>query len=284
MKKIIAIPLCFLLAAVLVLFSVSLIGAAVISPAMKNDGTGVSESVNREELELVRDRIDTLAGLYGFNAEPVKEFINEETLRSLNWQASRWWSSVMQNGKAGDDLSWDTSDLRELLYEDTLLTAEGNWNAIENKIITITQEVRESLFRVVLPLRQSLIRLGLKKVGERIDLPNVINFFMGVPWTALALCALLAGVIALLESRDIVRALPYIGSALGGAALVLAALVGLYLSAGIMPMIREASQSLVIQYRTVETRALIIAAVLAVLMITGCCLCLRQRRKGGRNA
>ena len=283
MKKIIAIPLCFLLAAVLVLFCVSLIGTIVISPAMKKDGAEVSESVNREELELVRERIDTLAGLYGFNAEPVKEFINEETLRSLNWQASRWWSSVVQKGKAGDDLYWDTSDLRELLYEDTLLTADGNWSAIENKIITITQEVRESLIRVVLPMRQSLIRLGLKKIGDRIDLPNVINFFMGVPWAALALCALLAGMIALLESRNIVRALPYIGSALGGAALVLAALVVLYLSAGIMPMIREASQSLTIQYRTVETRALITAAVLAVLMTTGCILCLRRRRKDGRT-
>ena len=283
MKKITAILLSFLLTAALILFCVSLIVTGILAPAMSGDGARVNDNLIREEQELIRERIDALAELYGFDPEPVKEFVDEEKLRSLNAQASAWWSSVLQNGKAGDELSWDTSDLREVLYADPLLTAERDWIKAESNAIAIAQEIQESVFRVILPMRQNVIRLGLKKIGDRVDLANVISFFMGVPWAILALCALLAGLIALLESRELVRALVYIGSALGGAVLVLAALAALYLLAGILPMIREASQSLMIQYRAEENRALITAAVLAALMAAGCILCLRRRRKDGRT-
>ena len=283
MKRIAAILLSFLLTAALTLFCVSLIVTGILAPAMSGDGAQVSDNLIREEQKLVRERIDALAELYGFDPEPVKEFVDEEKLRSLNAQASAWWSSVLQNGKAGDDLSWDTGDLREVLYADPLLTAERDWIKAESNAIVIAQEIQESVFRVVLPMRQNVIRMGLKKVGDRVDLANVISFFMGVPWASLALCALLAGLIALLESSELVRALVYIGSALGGAVLVLAALVVLYLFAGILPMIREASQSLTIQYRAEENKALITAAALAILMAAGCILCLRRRRKDGRT-
>ena len=283
MKRIAAILLSFLLTAALTLFCVSLIVTGILAPAMSGDGAQVSDNLIREEQKLVRERIDALAELYGFDPEPVKEFVDEEKLRSLNAQASAWWSSVLQNGKAGDDLSWDTGDLREVLYADPLLTAERDWIKAESNAIIIAQEIQESVFRVVLPMRQNVIRMGLKKVGDRVDLANVISFFMGVPWASLALCALLAGLIALLESSELVRALVYIGSALGGAVLVLAALVVLYLFAGILPMIREASQSLTIQYRAEENKALITAAALAILMAAGCILCLRRRRKDGRT-
>ena len=281
MKKIVAIPLCFLLTAALILFSVSLIGTGIIAPAMNKDGAQTGDDVIREELSLVRERIDKLAELYGFEAEPVKEFVNEEKLHDLNVQASRWWSSVMQNGRAGDSLTWDTNELREILYSDPLLTADRDWEKTENSIYTIEQEIQESVFRIVLPMRQNVIRLVLKKAGNRLDLPNLITFFMGIPWTLLALCALLSGLIVLLESRNPVKALPYIGSALGGAALVLAAIAVIYLSAGILPMIREASKSLTIQYRSAESKALITAAPLTAAMGAGCILCLRKRRKGG---
>lgn len=283
MKRIAAILLSFLLTAALTLFCVSLIVTGILAPAMSRDGAQVSDNLIREEQKLVRERIEALAELYGFDPEPVKEFVDEEKLRSLNAQASAWWSSVLQNGKAGDDLSWDTGDLREVLYADPLLTAERDWIKAESNAIVIAQEIQESVFRVVLPMRQNVIRMGLKKVGDRVDLANVISFFMGVPWASLALCALLAGLIALLESSELVRALVYIGSALGGAVLVLAALVALYLFAGILPMIREASQSLTIQYRAEENKALITAAALAILMAAGCILCLRRRRKDGRT-
>ena len=136
---------------------------------------------------------------------------------------------------------------------------------------------------MVLPMRQQIVELGLQKAGERIDLANVIAFLMGVPWASLALAALLAGLIALTAGR-IRRALPYIGSALGAAALVLICLGGLYLSAGVQQMIREASESLTILYRSAASGTLIRAGVLTAILLAGCVLCLAMSRRNGKTA
>ena len=76
----------------------------------------------------------------------------------------------------------------------------------------------------------------------------------------------------------------YIGSALGAAALVLLALMILYLNAGILPMIREASAGLTIQYRSVVTGTMIRGGILAAIMAAGCVLCLAGNRRNRKTA
>ena len=81
-------------------------------------------------------------------------------------------------------------------------------------------------------MRQSILEAALQKAGEKLDLPNLIAFFLGSCWAALALCAFLAGLIALAWSRQTFReALLYIGGALGAAALVMIAAALLCLNA-----------------------------------------------------
>ena len=58
----------------------------------------------------------------------------------------------------------------------------------------------------------------------------------------------------------------------------------LYLNAGILPMIREASAGLTIQYRSVVSGAMIRAGILAAGMAAGCVLCLAGKRKNGKTA
>lgn len=284
MKKIVLIPLAFLLTASLILFSLSLIGNSIIAPAMGENGAQVSDTVIREEMSLIRERITKLSELYGFTAEPVIAYVDEETVRELNRQASLWWSSALKEGKAGDDLSWSISGLMEILSSDPALDKAKEEDQTESLILNIAEEVRKSVFRVILPMRQITIRLGLKEAGGIVDLPNLVSFFLGVPWAALALSALLAGLIALLENRNLKKGMIYIGSALGAAAMVLAAVAVLYLCAGILPMIREASQSLTIQYSHVAKGVMILALVLIIVMTAGCVLCLRQRRKDVKAA
>lgn len=284
MKKIVLIPLAFLLTASLIIFSLSLIGNSIIAPAMGENGAQVSDAVIREEMDLIRERITKLSELYGFTAEPVIACVDEETVRELNRQASRWWSSALKEGKAGDDLSWSISGLMEILSSDPALDTAKEDDETESLILNIAEEVRKSVFRVILPMRQITIRLGLKEAGRIADLPNLISFFLGVPWAALALSVLLAGLIALLENRNLKNGMIYIGSALGAAAIVLAAVGVLYLCAGILPMIREASQSLTIQYSNTAKNTMILTLALIVVMTAGCILCLRQRRKDVKAA
>ena len=81
MKKFFAWFLAFLMTGTLILFGICFAGQQAIAPAMGDAGAPVSDSVIREEKELVRERITALAELYGFSAEPVIGAVNEETLR-----------------------------------------------------------------------------------------------------------------------------------------------------------------------------------------------------------
>ena len=284
MKKILAVLLAFMLTGTLILFSVSFLGRQIILPAMNEGGAQVSDAVIREEQQLARERVTRLADLYGFDAEPVVSLIGEETLRDLNSQASRWWSTVLQDGTTGESLRWDTRELEQVLASDPRLAANKDPERDEYLEVSAAEDVRNSILRMVLPMRVQVIRLGLQEIGKRIDLPNIITFFLEVPWAALVLCALLAGLIALLQGKKFHDAALYIGSAMGGAALVLAALMALYLCAGILPMIREASAGLTIQYRSILSGTMIRAGILTAALAAGCVLCLAPKRKNRENA
>ena len=277
MKKIFAWFLAFLLTGSLILFCVCLVGRQVIAPAMGDDGAPVSESLIREEKDLARERITTLADLYGFNPEPVIALVNEDVLKDLNSQASLWWSSVLRDGKAGKDLRWDTAELEMILQEDP--AAQENPEEAEYYASSVAEEIHKNIVNMVLPMRQLVFSLGLEKAGKRVDLVNIVEFFLGMPWAALALCALFAGLIALADGRPFRRALRYIGSAMGAAALVMAVIAVLYLCAGILPMIREASAGLTIQYQSVVTGSLLLTAGIVVVLTAGCVVCLLKCRE-----
>ena len=284
MKKIIAMLLAFLLTGALILFSVAFLLQQIIQPAMDEDGAQVSDAVIRAEQQLAKERITNLANLYGFEAEPVVSLVSAETLRDLNSQASLWWSTLLKEGKVGEAIRWDTEGLAETLADDALLGRIEDGERAEYLKLSAAEDVSSSITRMVLPMRAQTLRLGLQKIGNRVDLPNVIQFFLGVPWAALALCALLAGLIALLESRKFTGTARYVGYALGAAALVLVALMILYLNAGILPMIREASAGLTIQYNDVVSGTMVRGGLLAAIMAAGCVLCLAERRRNRKAA
>ena len=282
MKKVILWLLAFVLTSMLLLTCICLIGRQVIAPGLQEGGAQVSDAVIREEKELARQRITELADLYGFTAEPVIEFVNEETLRDLHLEASRWYSRILTNGKAGEDVEWNPDGLEEIFEKDPAIAGLSRDEA-ESMVINCTAEVRRSIIRMVLPLRQQVIGIGLQVVGKRVDIANLIGVFAGTPWAMLALSAFFAGLIALIAGR-IRASLKYIGSALGAAAIVLAVLVILFLTAGIQPMIREASVSLTIQYQEVFAGSIVLTAVLTAVMLAGCAICLVQGRKSGKTA
>lgn len=276
MKKIIAWFFAFLLTGSLILTGMCLVGCRVIAPAMGDEGAPVSESLIREEKDLARERIAVLADLYGFDPEPVAALVNEEVLKDLNSQASLWWSSVLRDGKAGRDLRWDTKEVEQVLMADP--AAQENPDGAEFFASTVAEEIHKSIVNMVLPMRQLVFSLGLEKAEKRIDLVNIVEFFLGTPWAALALSALFAGVIALADGRPFRRALRYIGSAMGAAALVITVIAVMYLCAGILPMIREASAGLTIQYQSVVTGSLLLAAGIVAVLAAGCVVCLLKCR------
>lgn len=282
MKKVFSILLAFLLTGMLIVFCMSFLGQQLIMPAMDEDGMQASDELIREEQRLIQKRIEKLADLYGFRAEPVANAITEDTLRDLNAQTSLWWSSILKHGRTGEAIRWKTDELERILAEN--LTTDDPENA-EGVTAAAVDAVRSSVIRTVLPMRQQILEVALHKAGEKLDLANLINFFLGTPWAELALCVLLAGVIALIWSRQTIRgALPYIGGALGAAALVMIAAAVLYLCADIRPMIREASESLAFMYQKAATQTTVRAGILTAVMAVGGILCLALGGKREKNA
>lgn len=277
MKKILLWLLAFALTGTLLLTCVSLIGRQVIAPGLQEDGAQVSDAVIREEKELARQRITELADLYGFTAEPVIGFVDEETLRGLHREASAWYSRILTSGKAGEDVEWNPEGLEEIFAKDPAIAALERDEA-ESMILSCTAEVRRSMLRMVLPMRQQVIGIGLQMAAKKVDIANLLEFLTGTPWALLAFSAFIAGLIALIAGR-LRASLKYIGSALGAAAIVLAVLVILYLIAGIQPMIREASAGLAIQYQDMVSGPAVLTGVLAAVMLAGCIVCLAQGRK-----
>ena len=283
MKKCLTILLSFLLTGAIVLFCVSFSAQQAIAPAMGEEGAPVDDGTIREQEEIIRARVAELGELYGFSTEPVMEMIDEGILRDLNEQASGWWSALLKDGKPGDEPEWDTEDLEYVLYAE-LYTDEAGAEATQELTLGVLEEVRRSVLRTVLPMRHKIVELGMQKVGKRVDVPNLVAFFMGVPWAVLALCALLAGLIALIQSRRIRGSLRYIGSAMGAAAIVIVCAAVLYLLAGVQPMIREASESLTVQYGHVLTGTLVRLGILSAAMAAACVLFQRISRKDGQAA
>ena len=281
MKKAFLWLLAFLMTGTLILFSLSFVARQTILPAMADDGAPVSADMIREEKELARRRINDLSELYGFSAEPVIALVDDETLQDLNQQAALWWRSILRDGTPGEELRWNVRKLEQALEEDALNREDPE--EAEYFASTVAEEIQKGVIRIVLPMRQPVIRLGMQAVEKRIDLPNLISFFLELPWTMLAVSFLIAGVIALTESRRILRAFRYIGSALGAAALVLVTLAVLYLCAGILPMIREASESLTVQYQRVVTGVLVLTGLVTAVMAAGCAVSLTASRESGKT-
>ena len=184
---------------------------------------------------------------------------------------------MLRDGRAGNELRWDTKEVEQILMEDPAV--QENPDEAAYFAYSVSEEIHKSIVNMVLPMRQLVFSLGLEKAEKRVDLVNIVEFFLGMPWAALALCALFAGLAALFDGRPLRRALRYIGSALGAAALVMAAIAVLYLCAGILPMIQEASAGLTLQYQSVVTGSLLLTAGIVAVFAAGCVVCLLKCRE-----
>lgn len=286
MKKALVWILMFLLTGSLILSGAGLVFRRAVAPALAADGAPLSDHVAAQEKDLIRGRITELAGLYGFSAETATARIDAETLDSLNKQAALWWKKVVEEGTVGDEPALDTEPIRQALLSDPAFTAGRDADEAEILAGEAAKAIRQSVIRVVLPIRLPVFGKALAEIGKRADLPNLIRFALDLPWTALALSALLAGLIALLEADRPRFSLCHIGGALGGAGLTMAALL-VFLCVWRMQadrIIHEASGSLGHQFNSLMSAVTLRAGILSAVMIAGGAVCLiLGRRKGVRH-
>ena len=281
MKKILCWFLAFLLAGTLALFGVSFACSRAVDPALREGGAPVSDGVQREEMNLIREKIAELAPICGFSADTALKVVTEEKIAEMNRQAALWWNGILVSGEAGEAPAFPAEELTAAFLADG---TDGSGEDAELRAADAANAVSESILRIVLPLRLPIVGKGLSEAAARVDLGNVIRFLLGIRWAALALCALLSGLIALLESRRLRRSLAYIGSAMGAAVLIIAAGLVLYALSGVDPLIAGASPSLAVQYGAVKTAAAVPLFIWMALLLVGCVVCLILCRREPERA
>lgn len=284
MKKIITVLLAFLLAGSLALLGGCLTVSAAIAPAMREGGTPMSAGILAREKELIREKVTELGGIYGFDPEPVIGYLDDSALETMNREGALWWNSVLAGGRLSRAPAPEKDGLVNILAADRGLMAGRSKTDREITADETAEAVRKTVSRVMLPIRQEAAGIGLQEAGKRIDIPNVLAFLVDLPWALLALTALLAGLIALVESRKLRFALPWIGSAMGAALLALLACAVLARQSGIAALIRESSESLMIQAEGLLQGALLRGGLFCAALLAGCVLCLVLCRRTGQKA
>lgn len=276
MKKVLCWVLALLLTGTLALFGFSYSVSRAVDPAMREGGAVPSENVQQMEMQLIRSKVEELAPAWGFSAETAMKYITPEKLAGMNKQAALWWNGLLVRGEPGDAPAFDTGEMAAAFTADMAPAGGGDapGEEAEMRAAEAANAVSESIQRIVLPLRLPIIGKGLAEASARVDLGNVIRFLLGIRWAALALCALLAGLIALLESRRLRESLKYIGAAMGAAVLVTAAGAVLYILSGVDRLIAGASPSLSVQYASLFSAAGIRLAVYTGVLLAGCIVCL----------
>lgn len=285
MKKAVNWFLAFLLTGTLAFFGITWAFRQAVAPALKDGGTPVTEAVREKEMEQIRGKVQELGSIYGFDAERALKMITPEVLEDLNVQSAAWWNTLLTEGVSAEEPQWNTETIREQLSMDPSFVGNDSEEAADRKIMQAEAAIRQAVVRTVLPMRGNLMTLIMMQAGKRADLPNLIRFATGTPFFLLALSFLLAGLIAALQSRRLPGCLKYLGSAMGGGALVTICALIAGLTMPVAGMIGEASPSLLVQYSAVSSGMVLRLAVYAALLAAGCVLCLLAwRRSAFRTA
>ena len=188
---------------------------ALYAAAMRDNSAASQERFGR--------RITAMAAQYHFSEDTVLAHVTEEDWAAVRKDMGGWLSAVLRTGEGLALPVTELPEVTEALKQDALLIeTEGEARAQTLAEGKLTESVVTALQQSVLPVRGSLIRLGLRQVSSRFDLARyaaLLPYAAGLgALAALVLCAL----IVLLCARRPVRSALFIGSALIAAALVMA--------------------------------------------------------------
>lgn len=185
-----------------VLLAVSLAAACVLTlvSALLTD-QALHERVAQDRRVLgaqsvrIGEMVSEMAERWSFAPETVLDVLAQEGLEAYNREIVGWWMSLMGEEPSLEAPLPDTEAMEEAVRADELFRE----NTSEFMRRTIAQDdvaypIAKAMREIVMPLRVSLISLGMPKVLERVDMPRLI----GLLGTAKAALFALAAVLLLL--------------------------------------------------------------------------------------
>lgn len=208
----------------------------------------VDDTVIGQQIARAEEQIGELAREYHFPADLITDTLTREAFVEKNREVAAWMTGLTTTGRSSEAPEWKLPELRGALELNPEFREGRGEDEISSLAMDATEEAEKLLTNTVLPIRSKLAQAGMNWVQRRVHVTSLVRFLSGVPGILLAVSALLAGLIALINLRQPIRWLRVFGSALGGAAISLLLVMLFTKLINLGGMIREASQVLAGQY------------------------------------
>lgn len=219
---------------------------------MTNQSLHVRAAQNREAVDLqmqkIRTGMEKLGAEYGFDPEPLIDLIDRDSVEILDQEVAAWWTSVLRTGEMTEKPVYEPEGV-----EDTLLADQNFIDGLDpmvqaTTLSTISRRAGQIVLKSAMLFRDALVQMALSFAGEKVDLPDLMAAMQKVPLIGCAACLLLAGLIALLMSRNLIIAGKYIGASISACGLLWIVVMALTWALNLRGMIAEASAALEIQF------------------------------------
>ena len=217
----------------------------------------VDDTVIGQQIARAEEEIGELAREYHFPAELITDSLTREAFVEKNRKAAAWLTGLMTTGRSSEAPEWKLPELRDALEMNPEFRKGRTEDEISSLAMDATEEAEKLLTNTVLPIRSKLAQAGMNWIQRRVHVTSLVRFLSGMPGVLLAVSALLAGLIALINVRQPIRWLRVFGSALGGAAISLLLVMLFTRLVNLGGMIREASQVLAGQYDILSVNTLL---------------------------
>lgn len=275
----------YVLALLLAVSLTSACALTLLSALMKDQALHERVALDERVLEAQSARIETtvreMAQRYSFAPGTVLDVVAREGLSAYNREMISWWMGLLGEHPEMNAPLPDTNALAEVIRTDELF--RENTDEFMRRTIArdeVAYPIGVAMRQAVMPLRVSLVSLGLPELIGRVDVPRLVGR-IGTAQTALfALSAALLVLVMITQGR---RRWQYASAALMAAFVLMAAATVAVAAADLSGVMEEYSSLLSLQLG-ILLRELTgpVLLVEAAVLITGILLLLPALRRRGR--
>lgn len=160
------------------------------------------ERVLDQQLARVEETVREMAERYHFAPSSVMDGINRESLKQYNRELVAWWMGLMAEHPSVEAPLPDTEAMEEAIRADELFR-ENTSEFVRRSIARddVAYPISVAMREAAMPLRVSLVALGMPKLAERVDIPELMGLVGTARAALLALCGLLLLLTLLTQGR-----------------------------------------------------------------------------------
>ena len=263
----------------------SLLGVQILTSRDLHEQAALADDVVDLQMETIREKIGGLAEKDHFSPEDILPLVTREKVEQLDREMVGWWMDALEKGRMAERPEFDLRGARDALLADQAFLSELDEMTISITADRIVRDAQTAIRGSAVQYRDTLVEAGLKRVRDHISLSQIMDALKRVPLAGAMGCVLAAGVIALLMSRRILTAGPYIGGAFAAAGLLCILLWILVRSLNLQGMIAEASLALSLQTAHLRGRLnLEVFGTAAVLLLLGAAMMVPARKEYAKYA